>query len=78
MLEFEQLYTNPSPNLTLTLACYQLIFVGLGKGRLVRSCSDTNIDPICSLNRREAPNTSGLLRSPSPCYDRFQAWILSV
>ena len=32
MLEFEQLHSNPSPNLTLTLACYQLIFVGLGKG----------------------------------------------
>ena len=32
MLEFEQLHTNPSPNLTLTLACYQLIFVGLGEG----------------------------------------------
>ena len=32
MLEFEQLHTNPSPNLTLTQACYQLIFVGLGEG----------------------------------------------
>ena len=28
----ELLHTNPSPNTTLTLTCYQLIVVGLGEG----------------------------------------------
>ena len=30
--ESEHLRTHPSPNPTLTLTCYHLIFVGLGEG----------------------------------------------
>ena len=31
----EQLRTYPSPNPTLTLTCYQLTFIGLGKGCVI-------------------------------------------
>ena len=41
----EQLRTDPSPNPTLTLTCYQLTVVGLREG-LVCSFFDTGIDPI--------------------------------
>ena len=47
-----QLPTYPSPNPTLTLACYQLTVVELGEGE-VGSCPDTDIDPRTLPKRRD-------------------------